>query len=130
MYHILQQEQPDDYVIGTGEAHSVQEFVEEAFSYAGLDWQQYVEIDRRYLRPLEVDCLVADPTKARKLLNWHPQVTFKELVRIMVDADLEAAGLAARGEGKRILQEKFGGWHQWDRAVSDSLRQVEGRAVE
>ncbi len=130
MYHILQQEQPDDYVLGTGEAHSVQEFVEEAFSYVGLDWQQHVEIDRRYLRPLEVDYLVADPAKARKMLNWRPRVTFKELVRIMVDADLEAVGLAAPGEGKRILQEKFGGWHQWDRTVSDSLRQVEGRAAE
>jgi GDPmannose 4,6-dehydratase len=100
---MLQQEKPDDYVIGTGESHSVREFVEEAFAYVGLDWKQHVKIDPRYFRPTEVELLLADYTKAKKKLGWSPRVTFKELVRIMVDADLEAASLKAPGEGKTIL---------------------------
>ena len=121
MYLMLQQDEPDDYVIGTGESHSVQEFVEEAFSYVDLDWKEYVEIDPRYFRPLEVENLVADASKARKKLGWEPKIKFRELVRIMVDADMEALGLDPPGEGKRILREKFGGWHQWDNAVSQVL---------
>ncbi|MGB8707903.1 MAG: GDP-mannose 4,6-dehydratase [Dehalococcoidia bacterium] len=100
---MLQQEKPDDYVIGTGESHSVREFVEEAFTYVGLDWKQYVKIDPRYFRPTEVELLLADYTKAKKKLGWSPKVTFKELVRVMVDADLEGAALKAPGEGKTIL---------------------------
>jgi len=129
MWLMLQQERPDDYVIGTGEAHSVKEFLEEAFSYAGLDWQGYVEIDPYYFRPLEVGHLRADTTKARERLGWEPKVTFKELVRIMVDADLEAVGLQSPGEGKKILQEKFSDWHHWEEAVTRALAQ-EARIVE
>ncbi len=88
MWLMLQQEEPDDYVIATGETHSVREFLEEAFGYLDLDWHPYVEIDPRYFRPAEVDILVGDASKARRKLGWEPKVTFKELVRIMVDADL------------------------------------------
>lgn len=117
MWLMLQQDEPDDYVIGTGESHSVKEFLEEAFSYAGLDWREHVEIDPRYFRPTEVEFLLADASKAREKLGWSPKVTFKELVRIMADADIEAAGLKPPGEGKRILQEKFPGWHRWETGV-------------
>lgn len=89
MWLMLQQDAPADYVIATGEAHSVREFLEEAFSYAELDWRRYVEIDPKYFRPTEVDFLLGDPIKARQQLNWQPKVTFKELVRIMVDADMQ-----------------------------------------
>jgi len=112
MWLMLQQDEPGDYVIGTGEAHSVREFLEEAFSYAKLDWQDYVEIDPRYFRPTEVQCLVADTSKARKQLAWEPRVTFPELVRIMVDADLGAVGLKAIGEGEKILAKNFVAWHR------------------
>jgi len=104
MWLILQQEKPEDYVLGTGESHSVKEFVEEAFTYAGLDWKAYVKIDTRYLRPTEVDCLTADYTKAKKELGWEPRVSFKELVRIMVDFDMESVGLTPVGQGKLILE--------------------------
>jgi GDPmannose 4,6-dehydratase len=87
MWLMLQQEQPDDYVIATGETHTVQEFLEEAFKYVGLDWSQYVRIDRKYFRPTEVDLLIGDPSKARTKLGWQPKTKFPELVRIMVDAD-------------------------------------------
>jgi GDPmannose 4,6-dehydratase len=117
MWLMLQQDEPDDYVIGTGEAHSVQEFVEEAFSYVDLDWRQYVEIDPRYYRPTEVEFLLADASKAREKLGWEPKVTFKELVRIMVDADMEAVGLEPPGEGKKIVEEKFTSWHRWETGV-------------
>ncbi len=89
MWMMLQQETPGDYVIGTGESHSVREFVEGAFSYAGLDWQKYVRIDPRYFRPAEVDSLRADPGRAHNVLGWEPKVGFQELVRMMVDADLD-----------------------------------------
>ena len=92
MWRMLQQEEPDDYVIATGETHSVREFCEEAFSYVGLDWQEYVKVDQKYFRPAEVDLLLGDPSKSRRVLGWEPQVTFKELARMMVDADLEAEG--------------------------------------
>jgi len=88
MWMMLQQENPSDYAIGTGEAHSVREFVETAFDYVGLDWKKYVAVDKRYLRPAEVENLRADWTKAREELGWRPTVRFDELVRIMVDADL------------------------------------------
>jgi len=90
MWLMLQQDTPEDFVIATGESHSVREFLEEAFSYAGLDWRQYVEIDPRYFRPTEVDFLLGDARKARERLGWQPQITFKKLVRLMVDADLQA----------------------------------------
>jgi len=103
MWSMLQQEKPDDYVIGTGESHSVQEFLEEAFDYAGLDWKEHIKIDKRYFRPTEVEVLVADPGKIKKEIGWNPKIAFKELVRIMVDADMEAVGLSPLGEGKAIL---------------------------
>jgi len=93
MWLMLQQDHPDDFVIGTGESHSVQEFLDEAFAYVDLEPDRYVEIDQRYFRPTEVDYLLADPSKAKRELAWEPKVTFKELVRIMVDADMEAIGL-------------------------------------
>jgi GDPmannose 4,6-dehydratase len=106
MWLMLQQPAPDDYAIGTGESHTVQEFVEAAFDRAGLDWRRHVEIDPRYYRPAEVDDLRADTSKARKILGWEPRVTFQQLVRMMVDEDiaelerrvkggLEAVGAAA-----------------------------------
>ena len=88
MWLMLQQPVPDDYVIATGEAHSVREFLEAAFSHVGLEWERYVRIDPRYYRPTEVDLLIGDATKARKALGWAPSVRFKELVALMVDADL------------------------------------------
>ena len=91
MWLMLQQETPDDYVVATGETHSVREFVEEVFSYLGLDWETLVEYDARYERPAEVDMLIGDASKARAQLGWEPKVKFKDLVRIMVDADLELA---------------------------------------
>jgi GDPmannose 4,6-dehydratase len=87
---MLQQEEPDDYVIATGETHSVQEFLEEAFAYAGLDWPDRVEIDPKYYRPAEVDFLVGDASKAKRTLGWEPKITFKDLVHLMVDADMAA----------------------------------------
>ncbi len=124
MWSILQQEKPDDYVIGTGDAHSVEEFVAEAFAYAGLDWHTYVKTDPRYYRPTEVDYLRADASKARHNLEWQPKVTFKELVRIMVDADMEAIGLQPIGEGRKVLDAKFDGWHRWATAVTSQIAQA------
>ncbi len=117
MQLMLQQEEPNDYVIGTGESHSIREFLDEAFGYVGMNWHDYVQIDPRYFRPTEVDYLMADPSKAKKLLGWSPRIKFHELVRIMVDADLELMGLEKPGEGKKIIEEKFGGWHRWESQV-------------
>jgi GDPmannose 4,6-dehydratase len=86
-WRMLQQDEPDDYVLATGETHSVQEFLEAAFTYAGLDWHDYVKIDPRYFRPAEVDLLIGDYSKAKEKLDWEPTVRFDELVRMMVDAD-------------------------------------------
>lgn len=140
MWLILQQDEPDDYVIGTGESHSVREFVELAFSYSGIEieWQDeginqkgiiksldsnlhpptsninvgdvLIEIDPRYFRPTETDYLLADASKAKKKLGWEPKVNFNELVKIMVDADMEMIGIDAPGAGKKILQEKGIEW--------------------
>ena len=90
MWLMLQQAQPDDYVIATGETHSVREFLDEAFGCVGLDWQRFVEIDPKYCRPAEVDLLIGDASKARSELGWEPQIRFKDLVRLMVDADVQA----------------------------------------
>jgi GDPmannose 4,6-dehydratase len=91
MWRMLQHEQPDDYVIATGESHTVREFVEAAFGYVKLDWEKYIRLDPQYLRPSEVDHLLGDSTKAREKLGWTPKVGFEALVRMMVDADLELA---------------------------------------
>lgn len=92
MWLMLQQDAPDDYVVATGETHSVQEFVEETFGYLDLDWRQYVVQDPKFYRPAEVDLLVGDPSKAGQVLKWEPDVDFRGLVRLMVDADLQALG--------------------------------------
>ncbi|MEA5580491.1 GDP-mannose 4,6-dehydratase [Nodularia harveyana UHCC-0300] len=92
MWLMLQKEQPDDYVIATGETYSVRQFLEKAFSYVNLKWEDYVEFDDRYIRPAEVDLLIGDPTKAKQKLGWEPSVTFDELVALMVEADLRALG--------------------------------------
>lgn len=89
MWLMLQQDTPDDYVIATGETYSVRHFIEEAFRYAGLDWQEFVTTDERYHRPAEVDVLIGDASKAYKQLGWKPKTSFAELVRLMVDADME-----------------------------------------
>jgi len=107
---ILQQEHANDFVIGTGQGHTVRDFVEQAFGYAGLDWERYVEIDPAFLRPAEVNAVLADAAKARRCLRWSPKVTFEELVRIMVDCDLIGEGLPAPGEGLRALKEKGFHW--------------------
>ncbi|MFZ4665215.1 MAG: GDP-mannose 4,6-dehydratase [Prochlorotrichaceae cyanobacterium] len=93
MWLMLQHEVPDDYVVATGETHSVQEFLEVAFGYVNLKWQDYVEFDPRYLRPAEVDLLIGDPAKAKEKLGWEPEVTFEDLTKLMVEADLQALGL-------------------------------------
>ena len=105
MWLMLQQDRPDDYVIATGETHSVREFVEAAFQLAGLDWAGYIEIDPRYFRPTEVDVLLGDASKAAEKLGWHPRTTFPELVRLMLASDLEAAGL----NPDRVLTGSSGG---------------------
>jgi GDPmannose 4,6-dehydratase len=95
MWLMLQQEQPDDYVIATGETHSVEEFLDISFNHVNLNWKDYVEFDARYLRPAEVELLIGDPTKAKQKLGWEPSVTFEELVKLMVEADLQALGLSS-----------------------------------
>lgn len=107
MWQILQQNKPDDFVVGTGEKHSVKEFVEEAFSYVGLNWEKYIEIDQNYFRPTETEDLQADAAKIKKAIGWKPKITFKELVRIMVDADMRREGLKPIGEGDAVLLKKF-----------------------
>jgi GDPmannose 4,6-dehydratase len=99
MWLMLQQDKPDDYVIATGQTHSVREFLDEVFGYLDLDWQKYVEIDPRYYRPSEVDFLQGDSSKARKALKWEPKVTFKGLVKMMTDADMKLA------ENEKILKD-------------------------
>lgn len=106
MWLMLQQERPDDFVIATGETHSVQEFLEETFSCLDLDWRRYVKIDPQYYRPAEVDLLVGDASKARQILGWKPQTTFRDLARLMVAADMEALG---NGEGKEAGENAISG---------------------
>jgi len=100
MWLMLQQDKPDDYIIATGETHSVKEFCEKTFAYLDLDWKQFVKYDARYERPAEVDLLLGSPTKAKKQLGWEPKITFNELVRLMVDTDLELA------KNEKILKER------------------------
>ena len=101
MWLMLQQDKPDDYVIATGETHSVEEFLQEAFHYAGLDWKKYVEIDERYFRPTEVDVLKGDSRKAQRQLKWKPKVKFKQLVRMMADADMDLVARQLHGINHR-----------------------------
>jgi GDPmannose 4,6-dehydratase len=101
MWLMLQQPEPDDYVIATGETHSVREFLEVAFGYMGLDWRKYVEFDPRYLRPAEVDLLIGDPSKAKRKLGWEPRTKFEDLVKLMVDEDIRR--LKEHREGRSRL---------------------------
>lgn len=102
MWLMLQQDKAEDYVIATGETHSVREFLEEAFGYAGLDWRKYVAIDKKYFRPTEVDCLIGDSSKARRALKWKPKTSFSELIRMMADADMQLVQEELYGgKGKR-----------------------------
>lgn len=114
MWLMLQQDSADDFVIGTGETHEVREFLEEAFTYVGLRWQDYIRIDQKYLRPTEVNELQADISKAKLKLKWSPRITFKNLVKIMVDSDLIQRGIDAPGEGKSILQKHGFNWEKND----------------
>jgi len=115
MWKILQQETPGDYVIGTGETHSVREFLEASFDYAGLSVEEHVRIDPRYFRPTEVEVLIADPRRSAQVLDWRPKVKFSGLVKIMVDSDLRAAGIAVPGEGDEILARTCSGkWWKGD----------------
>jgi len=107
MWQILQREQADDYVVGTGEQHSVREFAEQAFSYAGLNWENYVKNDEKYYRPTETEDLAADSSKIKRVIGWEPKVRFKELVKIMVDADMRKTGLKPIGEGDEFLRKQF-----------------------
>jgi GDPmannose 4,6-dehydratase len=99
MWLMLQQDEPRDYVVATGETQSVQDLVAAAFEHAGLDWREHVVLDERFVRPAEVDLLIGDPAKARDELGWSPEVDFGELVRMMVDADLERLAAAPRRAG-------------------------------
>ena len=107
MHAILQNDTPGDFVIGTGETHSVQEFVEKAFSYAGLDWQKHVKIDEKYFRPTEVESLKADTNKSKKVLNWTSKISFDDLLKIMIDADFRKIGIDPVGEGDKVLKQKY-----------------------
>jgi GDPmannose 4,6-dehydratase len=102
MWRMLQADQPDDYILATNETHTVKEFVQEAFGHVGLEWEKYVRYDARYERPAEVDLLIGDPAKAKRELGWEPKVRFKELVQIMVDADVEML------EGKGLVHQHQG----------------------
>jgi len=108
MWRMLQQTAPDDYVLATGETHSVREFVEAAFAHVGLDWRQYVEVDPQYYRPTEVDCLLGDASKARRQLGWAPQTRFRELVQLMVDADVHALEQSLSGQAARQMYARAG----------------------
>ena len=103
MWRMMHRDEPDDFVIGTGQTHSVREFCEAAFGRVGLDYREFVKIDPRYLRPTEVDLLRADASKARRLLDWEPRVRFHELVEMMIDADIELAGRELRSAGKPVI---------------------------
>jgi len=102
MWLMLQQDKPDDYVIATGETHTIQEFCEVAFGHVGLDWQKYVEFDKRYLRPAEVDILIGDAAKAKRVLGWEPKVKFNQLAQLMVDADIQLLADKLGGKVARV----------------------------
>jgi len=107
MWRILQHHEPDDYVMGTGEIHSVSDFLNAAFSYVGLDVERYVRIDKKYFRPTEVGALQADSERADKKIGWKTKIKFEQLVKIMVDADMRAYGLEPIGEGDEIINSVF-----------------------
>jgi GDPmannose 4,6-dehydratase len=117
MWKMLQCDHADDYVVATGESHSIREFLDAAFGYVDMDWREYVRIDPRYFRPNEVDFLQGNWSKARQELDWEPRVCFDDLVKIMVDADLELLKLQCPGQGRDILARHHGKWHQWDKQI-------------
>jgi GDPmannose 4,6-dehydratase len=102
MWLMLQQEQPDDYVVATGETHTIREFCEVAFDHVGLDWRKFVAFDERYLRPAEVDILIGDATKAKRVLQWEPKTRFKELAKLMVEADIQLLADKLGGKVARV----------------------------
>jgi len=116
MWTMLQHEKPDDFVIGTGETHSIKEFLDEAFGYLNMDWKDYVKIDSRYFRPTEVEYLKADYSKARKDIGWTPRITFKDLVKIMVDYDLKIHNQPSPKEGLKILKNKGLNWIKYSKS--------------
>ncbi len=118
MWAMLQQDVPSDYIIGTGHSITVQRFVELAFEYVGLDWKEYVRTDERYMRPTDVPRLEADAWRAREQLGWEPKVLAEDLVKIMVDADLELIGEEPVGEGRAIVDRNFAGWQSWENSVT------------
>lgn len=111
MWKILQEKQPSDFVVGTGESHTVRDFVEQAFDYVDLKPEDYIEADRRYLRPLEPSDLRASPKKAAESLDWKPRISFQDLIKVMIDADMRKGGLNPIGEGDEILRKRFP--HRW-----------------
>jgi GDPmannose 4,6-dehydratase len=110
MWLMLQADEADDFVVATGENHSVKEFLAEAFGYLDLDWHEHVEIDERYYRPAEVDLLLGDASKARRVLGWEPKIGFKEMVRLMIDHDLNLAQFERlqKGDGVQIPKASWG----------------------
>ncbi len=110
MWLMLQADTPDDFVVATGETYSVRDFLQMAFSYAELDWESHVEFDARYLRPTEVDLLLGDASKAKKLLDWKPKVSFRQLVEMMVDHDMDLAAQerTLSDAGHKVPSRKFG----------------------
>jgi GDPmannose 4,6-dehydratase len=130
MWKMVQRDEADDFVIGTGESHSIREFLDAAFGYAGMDWRAYVRIDPRYFRPTEVNHLQADVSKARGVLGWEPRITFTDLVHILVDADLELLGLESPGEGRRLLEKYHGPWHQWRSTVVSMEQHAPGAGAQ
>ena len=123
---MLQQDQPGDFVVATGETHSVREFCEVAFGHAGLDWQQHVVTDEQFFRPAEVDLLVGNPARAEKVLGWRPKTTFAELVRSMVDADLPAPHGQAAGH---LLDRPGGGQDVWPVSTATRSRHQSRRSA-
>ena len=113
MWMMLQTDEPQDFVIGTGENNSVKDFVKTAFEYAGLDYRDFVKLDERYLRPIEVDELKADPSKAENILGWKPEIYLDGLISIMVDADMESIGITPIGKGKKLIESNNMDWHKW-----------------
>ncbi len=114
MWQMLQLDHPDDFVLGTGKSYTVKECVEYAFNYVNLDWKKYVEIDPRYLRPTEVNNLEANSEKAKKAIQWNPKVSFENIIKIMIDSDMQELGLTPIGEGKNFLDENCNIWYPYN----------------
>lgn len=124
MWTLLQEDDPSDYVIGTGHSISVRDFLQSAFTYAGLDWQNHVKTDQRYMRPTDVPHLEADVTRAKRQLGWEPKVLAHDLVKIMVDADLELIGEEPVGEGRSIVDSRFDEWQSWENSVTLPIKRA------